>query len=38
MKRINDLTFIDNINDAVRKSDIIALRIKKGNVYFQDKR
>lgn len=34
MKRINDLTFIDNINDAVRKSDIIALRIKKGNVYF----
>lgn len=34
MKKIDDLTFIDNINDAIRKSDIIALRVKKGNVYF----
>lgn len=27
MKKIDDLTFIDNINDAIRKNDVIALRV-----------
>ena len=34
MKRIDDLTFINNINDAICENRIFALRIKKGNPYF----